>query len=610
MLPALRLTVSLHSDETPMSVASRLAARNGTTLRSFCSDFGLRFQGIVDGDGETLQRTAGLARINANVLQSVAFVKSGRWCWVHRGTELHRTVLRRAHTAICPACALADIDANPALRPNAAVYGRCAWMLDPLLTCPVHRIPLSVVPLDHQRMHDFADSVGILLPKLVDLAATGERRDLGALERYAIARLAGAATSPLLDQMSLAAAAHLCETAGAVLISGPKVNLSQLTADERLAAGGRGCQAIAAGPDAFRALLDQLIEAKGPRVRNDSPRAAFGQLYKLLSPATADNRGFEAVRDIMRQHAVDNFALPGGSNLLGAHLERRRVHSVHTLANEYAIHPKTLRKHLRAAGLIDAAQAEMSDNNIRIEADAAVELARHLAGTLSLADAMEHINAPRAQMDVLIKAGIVTPQQRMTGFGGQNLYAAADLDDLMARLTAKARTARRHDARLHSIPTAAKRCCCSAADIVRLIVDGKLRTAKTLHRLGYMGILVDARAVLKAVRGAETDALSLRKAARTIGTSDPALEALIAGGHIAAFTGVNAVNRCPQTLVANKELKRFKANYVSLWALSKERGMYIATLKSKLDRAGIEPAFDPGAIGASFYRRIEVSRTP
>jgi len=324
---------------------------------------------------------------------------------------------------------------------------------------------------------------------------------------------------------------------------------------------------------------------------------------------TRDDPAYDAVRDVVRQHALDNFVLARGRDLIGETIERRRIHSVHTLAKEHAIHPKTLRKHLRAAGLVTATHADMSDNNVRIAADAAIEIARQISGTLSLAEAMAHIHAPRAQMDVLIKAAIVTPQQRVTGFGAQNRYATADLDALMARLTANARSAGRNDTRLCQIPTAAKRCCCSAAEIVRLVLDGKLRTAKSPHRLGYMGVLVDAGAVLKAVRGPETDALSLRNAARAIGTCDPALEALIAGGHIAAFTGINAVNRCPQTLVANKELKRFKARFVSLWALSKERGTYIATLKSKLDRAGIEPAFDPVAIGTRFYARRDVNET-
>jgi hypothetical protein len=103
--------------------------------------------------------------------------------------------------------------------------------------------------------------------------------------------------------------------------------------------------------------------------------------------------------------------------------------------------------------------------------------------------------------------------------------------------------------------------------------------------------------------------VSLRKAARELGTSDGALDALIAQGHIASFVGTNPINRCPQRLVASKEIKRFKAKYVSLWTLSKERGVYIATLKTRLDRAGVKPAFDPIKLGARFYARSDVNRT-
>jgi hypothetical protein len=90
-------------------------------------------------------------------------------------------------------------------------------------------------------------------------------------------------------------------------------------------------------------------------------------------------------------------------------------------------------------------------------------------------------------------------------------------------------------------------------------------------------------------------------AARAIGTSDRALEALIKQGHIKAPPAVNPISRCPQTLVSNEETAKFKATYVSLWALSKERGVYIATLKKRLDRAGAKPAFDPAKIGARSY---------
>jgi hypothetical protein len=604
--PRLRLTVPLHVDETHLSFVSRLAARNGTNLRSFCADFGLPFQRVVDGDEETLRQTAALARVDANSLQNTAFVKSGAQCWTYRKIELSRAVLRRDRIVLCPACALADIKSEPHLRPNAAVYSRAAWLLDRLRTCPIHRIPLFVArtELTKGQRHDFAHYVGVVAPHLAALAASSDQRDLSALESYTLERLADTVSSSLLDSMPLAAATRLCETAGAMLISGAKIDLR--LEDDRHLAGGRGFEAIAAGPDNFRALLDHLIVARGARVRNERPSFAFGRLFTVLK-TTRDDPAYDAVRDIMRQHAIQNFALAGGHRLIGETLERRRIHSVHTLAKEYGFAPQTLRKHLEAAGLVSEAQAKMSDNNVRIDADAAIKVARRLARTLSFPEAMRYINASHTQMNLLIKAGFVTPYQDMLATGARKRYAKADLDNLMARLYRRARSSTGHDTGLWPIGTAARRCCCSAGEIVRLILDGKLPTAKSSFRIGYMGILVDAHAALKSIRGLRTDALPLRKAARAICTSGAALHALIAGGHI-TVTRIEATTDRPQKIVTNKELNHFKAKYVSLGALSKERRMNITKLRQMLDCAGIEPAFDPIAIGARFYRRSEAKK--
>ncbi|MEY9465522.1 lambda repressor-like predicted transcriptional regulator [Bradyrhizobium ottawaense] len=601
----LRLTIPLQSGETAMSFASRLAARNGTKARALCRDFDLSFQGVVDGNAETLQGLGDLAGVDGNALQSGALVKSGPLQWTYRGETLHRTVLRRERIALCPACALADIEASPHLRPTVAVYGRMGWLLDPVRTCPVHRMPLTVAakPSMSSFLHDFSHHAAAVAPDLAQIAAAAPRRDPGALETYVLTRLEGTGAAPLLDPMSLAGAVRLCETAGAVALFGPKVDLKKLSGDDRHAAGGHGFAAIAGGVEAFTAFLDALRNAVGPRARVDGPGVAFGRLFDLLR-ITRSEREFDAVRDAARAFILDNFALDHTHNILGQAIERRRVHTLHTLAKETSVHPKTLRKHLRAAGLITEAQMAMSDNNIRIEADRAIEIARQLEGTLSLAEAMVHINAPRAQMDVLVKAGLIQPQQRMTGFGAQNRYAIADLDAFIARLARKARKPERPN-KVCAIPTAAKRCCCSATEIVRLILDGKLRTYAGSIR-GFMGVMVDPLVVGKALHRPEASGMTLRKAARELATSDDALEALIAGKHLACFVGTNPVNRCPQRLVAANEVKRFKAKYVSLWALSKERGVYMATLKTRLDRAGVKPEFDPVMIGARFYRRDNV----
>jgi hypothetical protein len=604
--PGFRLTVAIHADETPASFVSRLAARNGTSMRTFCHDFDIPFQGVVDGDGAALKRVAALARADVETLRRSAFVKSGTKRHIHRGIELHHGVLRRTRAALCPACALSDIKAHPELRPSAAMYGRANWLLDPLRTCPGHRIPLILLPIGKSKTHDFAYHSAAAAPDLAHLAASSVRRDLGALESYTLARLEGARSSPLLDPMPLAAAVRLCRTAGAVLLWGPKVDIKILSGDAEHAAGTAGFEAISAGPEAFRTLLDRLAEARDPRERNDSPGVAFGRLYVLLRSLTQADPTYDPIRGIMRAHAIDNFALAAGHDLFGERVQRRAVHSVHSLAKEHGIHPKRLRKHLKDAGLVAEDQQAKSDNNVLIDADKAAELARRVSGTLPLTEAIQHINAPRAQMDVLIKAGIIAPRERANDTGARKRYAVADLDDLLERLAARGPARGHRPGSPCTIPAAAKRCCCSAADIVRLVLDGKLRTTGGPGR-GYMGILVDAVAVRKLVRGPETGARSLRDAARAIGTSDLVLDALIAAGHIVAHTGTNPVNRCPQTLVAEAELERFKASFVSLWMLSKERRMHIATLRSKLDEAGVGPAFDSAAIGARFYRRSDAS---
>jgi hypothetical protein len=48
---------------------------------------------------------------------------------------------------------------------------------------------------------------------------------------------------------------------------------------------------------------------------------------------------------------------------------------------------------------------------------------------------------------------------------------------------------------------------------------------------------------------------------------------------------------------------------VSLWTLSKEVGVYIGTMKTRLERAGAKPAFDSAKIGARFYRGTQVGET-
>jgi len=594
----LRLTVPFHRDETPMSYASRLAACNGSRAAAFCAHFGIQMLDVADGDDTSLRTLAALGGIEPKLLLANAFVKSGPLQWTLQDEPLDRTVLRRTRLAICPACALADIKANPKLMPQAATYGRAAWLLNVLRLCRIHRIPMVYADEAHgaRLLHDFAQHAKLLLPRLAKLADVPPQEP-GPLQTYVLRRLAGAKGPALLDSMRVASVVRLCETTGAVALF-PDLDTKQLSDEQREAAGTAGYQALAGGGVSFRSLLAQLKSTVHRRSRLDGPTAVFGKLYWLLS-RTSDAPDLDAVRDIMRDFVVDNFAIEGGQSVLGKPLDRRRLHSIQTLARQTSVHPKVLRRHLRVAGLLTDEQMDMSDHNVLFDADAGLTVAESLTDALSATEAMEHLNAPRSQMSVLVTHGFVQPRHRAAGAGGQDRYAAVDLDAFLIKLSVNS-TAARASRKFRNIPDTAKHCCRSAAEVIRLILDGRLETRKSADVRGYLGILVDPDQAARALRGAATDALPLREAARRMRISDAALGALIEQGHVVTLIAPNPVNKCPQRLVPADEIVRFQGRYVSLWRLAKEHKVHIAAMKTMLDDAGVAPAFQ--GVFARLYR--------
>ena len=165
---SLRLTVPLGVSETPASFASRLAARNGLSAREFCLDWTVRFQQIVDGDRAAVARIADKGGADVDDLMAYAFVRCAERRFEHRGEFLVRASLRRSRICICPVCLLEDICRNPDIAPHIAIYGRAAWLVDTIRTCPAHHRALVEIADDMTpaRLHDFAYHARSAVPRL------------------------------------------------------------------------------------------------------------------------------------------------------------------------------------------------------------------------------------------------------------------------------------------------------------------------------------------------------------------------------------------------------------------------------------------------------------
>jgi hypothetical protein len=602
----LRHAVTLGAGETPAGFASRLAALNGLPARDFSLDFGTTFQAVVDGDAAAIAVVAAKGGVDPDLLGQHAFVRTGERRYTFRGEVLVRSSLRRFVVAVCPHCLVGDMAATTYRWPHAAAVGRALWQIDAMKTCLVHSSPLVVIAEDltPSTLHDFSYHVGKAINRIERLARRREPRPVTGLESYVIARLDGGRNSPFLDSLELHAAIKFAEMVGAVELFGRTPNLNELSDEDWRRAGAAGFEIVSGGPASIGTFLSKLqttFDYSGSG--NEGPQALYGRLYQWLEFG-ADDVAYDSVRELIGRHIHGHLPLAAGDNVFGRPVEVRTLHSIRSLHLETGLHPKRARKLLRAAGIIGAEQDLLVDANVIFPSGDASRVVKRAQGALSLPEAGKYLNAPRVQRSLLVQAGFLTPCVAATDFGAVDQYAVADLDDFLRQLLDGARAVTKPKADQVDIPSAAKRACCSATVIVRLIIEKQLKwVGRRAGVEGYLSVLVDLEEIRGLVRGDDHGGLTPYQVACEIGVTDKVARQLIRHGKITTVSTINRINRCPQTVVMPAEVERFRREYVSLFALAKEQCRHFRKLKQEMDDAGVEPAFDVNKIGATIYRR-------
>jgi hypothetical protein len=598
------LTVPLGDAETPWSFTSRLAARNGLNAREFCLDWETRFQAVVNGDREAIATVAGFAGISPDRLAAHSFTRLGRQSFEYRGQRLNRPSFRFGKIYVCPACLKNDIRANPKLAPRMAVYHRAPWMIDAIKTCHAHNLALVQVAndTDIRKSYDFALCIGPEIDNV--LKAKKSRRRPSGLENYIIRRLEGVGQSPFLDSLQLYVSIKTCSMIGAADVFGRAFPIKELTDTDWHKAGDHGFEIAAGGPAAIVTFLDQLHASFDfGHSGLEGPQAIYGRLYQSLAISHED-AAYDPVREIVRRHIHKHLPLAAGQSIFRKPLETRVLHSIRSLSFEAGLHPQRLRRVLMATGIINETQSGLPDQHVVFAAEAASSLVEQAKGALSLPEAGEYLNAPRAQVALLAKNKFIRPHVEASTTGAVDRFATTDLDAFLKRLINDAPTAFKPKPHQCSIPVAAKSACCSAAEIIHLVIGRKLKWTRTLAgTAGYLSLLVDVREVKLHVSGPEHGGISLRKAASKLETHDDVVRALINCGHLKSFLAINPVNRCPQTVVSAAEITRFRETYISLFQLSRERQKHIKAVKNELDASGVKPAFAPMKVKATFYLR-------
>ncbi len=604
------LTLDLGSHETPSDFASRLSMRSHRDdMREFCRDFGIDPRGIINGEQEAVAALAKLAGANTKTLQHEAFVRldGATRHFRHKGQLFLQSSLMRNRVRMCPACMLEDIerlDCRVAARPHR----RSMWLIRGVRTCPKHGIALAQIgKLDAPgAIHDTSRVIADTIPRLGALSGGAISRKPSRFEHYLLRRLRDAAIDSWLDGLPIYAAMHLSFVAGAVAVHGPGVTLDDLDDAEAWRCEATGFGIVDKGPEGIRAFLDDLQAPFRDSRSAKGPKVMYGRLYDWLAHECRD-KAYDPVRDIIIDHSVDTLALGADDILFGRKVGVRRKHSVVSAAKEFGLHPKRMRKMLQRANLTDIGADAPADNKVTFDAAEAEALLKGLAESMSMERAREYLNVPRPHDRGLLERGFITPMMAGGRAQGGHAFLKSDLDGFLERLLRNADPSLQSDTGLVPLIAAARHSCSAVMDVVALVLDGKLsRVGRDTGQAGFLSILVDAEEVRPLVTGPDYDGHSMRDLERLLPAKSRAVKALVDQGFIAVDLVKNPVTKWMQPIVRREELARFKREFVSLHALSQERGDHFSRVKKALVAAGVKPVADPDLLGQTLYRRSDI----
>ena len=303
----LLLPIPLRTDEGALPYLSRLAAANGIPgAKSFCADWELDFDRLVDGCPGELGRLAELSGVPAPGLVSASIRKEGGTFHV-RGERMVATAVRRNRFVVCPACLKGDVEASADLPPDAAAYGRLTWSIGGIGTCEAHG--LALVDLgsgSRSAKDDFSAVVRPYLKRLEEMVGTSLRRPASELERYVVRRLDGAGRDGcFLDDLDLHVAIRFCEVIGALAVHGRGVHLKRIDEAELYLAGSVGIAIAAGGEEALQGFLRGLRRGYpfGYRVHS-GPRSPFQELRAWLTGRSREE-AYAPVRALLARHLAD-----------------------------------------------------------------------------------------------------------------------------------------------------------------------------------------------------------------------------------------------------------------------------------------------------------------
>lgn len=316
----------------------------------------------------------------------------------------------------------------------------------------------------------------------------------------------------------------------------------------------------------------------------------------------------------MRDFVLDNFSIEVGADLMGETVERRRVHSVHSLAKETGDHPKTVNRALVLSGLMEGDPDKVCGNRV-CDADAAEALMERVRNSIPATKLPTYLNCNRVQAELFVRSGLIprllADTQRASGVLKQ--VALEDADVFLSRFLAAADQKQSTSDGLMDVVSASEVARWPVLEIVNGILVGLFQTVEIVDvSLKFKGVLVDPHEVREVlVRQLSLGRVGLDEASRIVGMPRSGVSALVklfgrdGEPYVHEYWAENSKG-AKSRLFERSDLEQFRLQYVSLKEIANDAKSGSKAMKMRLEAEGIEPVAPKYELGRIWYRRCDL----
>lgn len=595
------LSLQPRPGETPTSFCSCVAHNIGRTGRDFASSIGTKFQKIVDGVSDAIDILTSTCGVASDAFENTTLVSNGNRTYRLAGQDFTRDTLTRSDLYVCPLCIRQDIEGSQGTH---GAHGRAIWQIEAMRVCLKHGCML--MPVDHDlapgRMHDFAWHVHAGMKCILEAEVMTMASGTNGLAQYLERRISGMELGSWLSTMPAYAAAKSCEFIGLTLKHGVHAPWKSMTSADWHLAGSEGYALLSAGAVA---LTDYFIDLRrAAPITEYGSRAIYGRIFDYLSH---DNKSeaFAPIRKVLRDHLLETTAFGADDIVLGMPVGTRQLHSVRSLAVETGRDPRMLLRRLGALGIVTKSKTRLQHDRILFDAQGNAALIDKMINAMDRPEAERYLSLGRTQ-GYLLNAPFLTPFWTEGLHSAEHLFLKPDLDAFLAMMTRTATPLQPDEERFLRIGKAASRSQRPAAQVVQLLLFGRLSNVRLdPDSSGVDAILVDPEEVREFLNPM-SNLVAVRMLMSELRCSQQTAQALMETGALASRLERHPINRLECRLAEISDVEAFKAEYVSVYVLAEEVGMHPRLLGQRLIELAVPTAFDPVEIGTLFFRRLDL----